>query len=211
MAKQIKYLDEIHLNIFEAIKRAYIKRGIVPRSRSATKVKPIRNSRQTGQGSFLRENETGNEPEYRYSKEAKSATGPQELEELAEKSHEVLYEAETVFPFTLFPDTVSLDREKLTIANRFFWRTANITSVPIGEIMSAEAIVGPFFGSLHLTFRFFANNERSVNFLTHKDAIEIQRLIHGFIIAHRREIDTTHISMEELKAMLYDLGQGVSD
>lgn len=204
-------MHQIHINVFEAIKRAYVRRGIVPSGHSNAEQKLENKKRQSGKVEFKKENETADEPEYRYSKESKSATAPQGLEELAEKSHEVLYEAETVFPFTLFPDTISLDREKLTIANRFFWRTANITSVPIGEIMSAEAIVGPFFGSLHLTFRFFANNERSINFLTHKDAIEMQRLIHGFIIAHRREIDTTHMDLEELKELLCDLGQGVSD
>jgi hypothetical protein len=210
MSKHVKYLHQININVFDAIKRAYIRRGIVPPGSSRRK-KHRTNEKESENVTFRKENETADEPEYRYSAETKSATAPRGLEELAEKSHEVLFEAETVFPFTLFPDTISLDREKLTIANRFFWRTATITSVPIGEIMSAEAIVGPFFGSLHLTFRFFANNERSVNFLTHKDVIEMQRLIHGFIIAHRREIDTSHMNMTELKDLLCDLGQGVSD
>jgi hypothetical protein len=142
---------------------------------------------------------------------SKTAKGPEDLRELTAKSQDVLYEATTVWPFTLFPDTIKLDREKLTIANRPFWRVANITSVPVGEIMSAEAIVGPFFGSLHLTFRFFANNERKLNFLTRKDATEIQRLIHGYIIAHRREIDVSSVSREELIKLLTELGQGASD
>jgi hypothetical protein len=77
--------------------------------------------------------------------------------------------------------------------------------------MSAEAVVGPFFGSLHLTFRFFANNERTVSFLPRKDAIEIQRLIHGYIIAHRREIDVSSVGKEELVKLLTELGQGASD
>jgi hypothetical protein len=142
---------------------------------------------------------------------SKSAKGPEKLEELTEKSQDVLYEADTVWPFTLFPDTLKLDREKLTIANRFFWRVANITSVPVGEIMSAEAFVGPFFGSLHLTFRFFANNERTIKFLWRKDAQEMQRLIHGYIIAHRREIDVSSVSKDELVKLLTELGQGASD
>jgi hypothetical protein len=142
---------------------------------------------------------------------SKTATGPENLEELTAKSQDILYEATTAWPFTLFPDTITLDREKLTIANRFFWRVANITSVPVGEIMSAEVIVGPFFGSLHLTFRFFANNERTLNFLWRKDAVEIQRLIHGYIIAHRREIDVTSVKKDELIALLTELGQGASD
>jgi hypothetical protein len=142
---------------------------------------------------------------------SKTAKGPEELQEITEKSQDILFEATTVWPFTLFPDTIKLDREKLTIANRAFWRVANITSVPVGEIMSAEVVVGPFFGSLHLTFRFFTNNERTINFLNRKDAIEIQRLIHGYIIAHRREIEVSSVSKEELVKLLTELGQGASD
>lgn len=142
---------------------------------------------------------------------SKTAKGPEDLKELAEKSQDVLYEATTVWPFTLFPDTIKLDREKLTIANRAFWRVANITSVPVGEIMSAEVVVGPFFGSLHLTFRFFANNERRITFLWRHDAVEMQRLIHGYIIAHRREIDISSVNKKELIKLLTELGQGASD
>jgi hypothetical protein len=142
---------------------------------------------------------------------SKTATGPEDLKELTAKSQDILYEATTVWPFTLFPDTITLDREKLTIANRFFWRTANITSVPVGEIMSAESNVGPFFGSLHLTFRFFANNERVINFLPRSAATEMQRLIHGYIIAHRREIDVSSVNKDELCKLLAELGQGATD
>lgn len=142
---------------------------------------------------------------------SKTAKGPEELEELTEKSLDVLYEATTVWPFTLFPDTLTLDREKLTIAKRHFWKVATITSVPVGEIMSAEVSVGPFFGSLDLTFRFFANNERKINFLTRHDATEIQRLIHGYIIAHRREIDVSSVKKHELIDLLCTLGQGATD
>jgi len=72
-------------------------------------------------------------------------------------------------------------------------------------------VVGPFFGSLHLTFRFFTNNEKVVSFLPRQDAIELQRLIHGYIIAHRREIDVTSVKKDKLITLLAELGQGASD
>jgi hypothetical protein len=37
-----------------------------------------------------------------------------ELSRIVSHSHEVLATATTVFPFTWFPDTVTVDREKLT-------------------------------------------------------------------------------------------------
>lgn len=234
MAKKLKSIDEIQPNVFEALKRAYVKRGFVRMARRRTKPDPSDTSeprkinkdieeqpKESGETYTERvaEGESDSAIEEDGQKKSlekqdpssKSAAGPETLTELTEKSLDVLYEATTVFPFTLFPDTVTLDREKLTIAERMFWRTAKITSVPVGEIMSAEANVGPLFGSLRLTFRFFANNERVVNFLPRKDAVEMQRLIHGYIIAHRREIDVSSVSKDKLINLLSELGQGVTD
>jgi len=144
-----------------------------------------------------------------------AAPEPQEAHEklidITEKAQDVLFEANTTFPLTLFPDTVSLDREKLTVATRSFFRTAKIISVPVSSILSAEADVGPFFGSVHMTSKFFVQNAYSVNYLWRKDAIEIQHLLQGFIIAHEKKIDVTDIEKEDLLILLNDLGQGVND
>jgi len=116
-----------------------------------------------------------------------------------------------VFPFTLFPDTVTLDREKLTIANREFFRVAKIITVPVTSMVSAEADVGPFFGSIHMTSKYFIDNTHHLNFLKRSDAIELQRLLQGYIIAQEREVDVSEIDKDDLRILLHDLGQGVSN
>jgi hypothetical protein len=215
-------VDEIRPNIFEALKRAYIKRGIVPRSYHSKGAQPPAEAKSENITASETKSASSPAPDgsekttekpglKKNGSEAKTAKGPESLTELTQNASEVLYEATTIFPFTPFPDTITVDREKITIANRFFWRTANITSTPISEVMSAESNVGPFFGSLHLTFRFFTDNTRTISFLWRHDASNLQKLIHGFIIAHRREVDTSRVPMGELKAMLMELGQGVSD
>jgi len=232
MARTIHSIDDLNPNVFEAVKRAFIKRGVVPRSkrppltvddgsfRSKSRAYAYNDSDDTyperiaeGESDAAIEAEGDGQKKTLKKKpqDSKSAKGPETLTELTEKSQDVLYEATSVFPFTLIPDTITLDREKLTLAQRFFWRTAKISGVPVGEIMSAEANVGPFFGSLHLTFRFFANNERVINFLPRGDAIQMQRLIHGYIVAHRREIDVSNVPKEKLITLLCELGQGVTD
>lgn len=42
------------------------------------------------------------------------------LAEAVDASQAVLFEANTVFPFTLFPDTLKIDRDKLVITRRKF-------------------------------------------------------------------------------------------
>lgn len=138
---------------------------------------------------------------------SKIQTNEQKLRDATARSHEVLFKAQTVFPFNLFPDSVIVDREKLSIINRFFFRVAKITSVPIKDILSVEADVGPFFGSIYLTSRYFFTNPHSINFLWRKDALELQKLLQGYIIASEQDINCFNINRNNLVGLLEDLGQ----
>lgn len=209
MPKPIRSPHTVRLDVPQAIKRAFMHRGLIV-GRHKQPSPPAAAKPRSKPKSAAAEELGSKKPLDNQPQDSKSAKGPDTLVELTEKSQDVLYEANSVFPFALFPDTITLDREKLTIANRLFWRTANITSTPVSEIMSCEANVGPFFGSLHLTFRFFTDNQRTLNFLSRHDAETMQRLIHGYIIAHRREVDCSNINKEDLKKLLLELGQGAS-
>lgn len=144
-------------------------------------------------------------------KKEEKAEGSEELKGVTKKAHEILFRVDTVFPFTLFPDTVTLDREKLNIATRFFYRVAKVTSVPVRDILSVETDVGPFFGSIHMTSRYFSSNPYSVNFLWRDHAMRLQNLLQGYIIAHEREIDCASIEKGQLMTLLNDLGTGAVD
>ena len=137
--------------------------------------------------------------------------GSEELFDAAIKAQDILLKTQTVFPFTLFPDTLTIDREKITLANRFFFRVAKVNSTPINDITSVEANIGPFFGSLTITSQFFVNNQRVIKFLTREDAVKIRSLLQGFIIAKQKEIDCSKIEKVELVTMLTQLGRGATD
>lgn len=145
------------------------------------------------------------------------------LYDTAIRSHDVLFKANTVFPFILFPDTIILDREKLTIIHRPFFRMAKITAIRIKDVLNAEVDVGPFFGSLRVITRYFSDQSQFtgnseelqrkpplINFLWRRDAIKLHSLLQGYIIATQKEIDCSEIPREELVTLLYDLGQSVA-
>ncbi len=207
----------MRVDVFQALKRALMRRGVlrVPNVEVGaidSSAKP-RSALPTGSTEKL----TAEAPAEANNKlptdenAKKEEEGPEEIVELTERTQDILFEADTIFPFTLFPDTVTLDREKLTIAERYFWRVAKITSVPISEILTCQVNVGPFFGSIHLVFSFFADNQRTIKFLSRGNATDLQRLLHGYIIANRREINTTNVSVEDLKIMLAEIGQGAEE
>lgn len=166
------------IDVFEALKRALIKRGFF-RQKPARKI----HRPPAAQGST------------------------DKLISAAVKSHDILFKANTVFPFTLFPDTVTLDREKLSFATRYFFYVANVTSVPVRDLLSVEANVGPFFGSLQTSSRYFITSPKKISFLWREDAIKLERLLQGYIIAHEQKIDCESIETAKLKRLLNDLGK----
>lgn len=131
-----------------------------------------------------------------------------ELTQTIDKSHEILVQATTVFPFTLFPDAITLDRAKLTIAHREFFWTAEVMSIRIEDILNVTADVGPFFGSLKIFTRFFATDKPyTISFLRRKDALRLKRVLQGYIIALQKEIDCSSMPTKDLAQMLGDLGK----
>jgi len=137
-------------------------------------------------------------------------TNEEKLVDVTVGAHDILFSAKTVFPFTLFPDNISMDRQQLTIVHRDFFRVANTISVRIEDVLNVESHVGPFFGSIHIFSKFFTNDIKSVSYLTRDSALRIQRLIQGYMIARHRKIDCSTIEKRQLIILLNDLGQGTT-
>jgi hypothetical protein len=123
------------------------------------------------------------------------------------ESHEELMSANSVFPFMLFPDTITIDRQKLTIIHRYFFGMGNIVNVQVSDILNVELHLGPFFGSLRISSKYFIDNHQEVNFLKRGEALKIQRIIQGYMIAHHRNIDCSAVEKDQLIVLLNDLGQ----
>jgi hypothetical protein len=127
------------------------------------------------------------------------------------KRPELLIDVQSAFPFTLFPDSINIDRRKITIIHRAFLGKSIVVSVPLADIHRVELSTGPILGSIKIMARFFDDKPLTVNFLKKSDAFLVKRLLDGFIIAIERNIDCSTMPRNELIAMLKGLGQGVAD
>jgi hypothetical protein len=133
----------------------------------------------------------------------------QELRKAVHNAHEMIFAATTVFPFTLIPDTITIDREKLTIATRIFFRVAEVVSIRIEDILNVTADVGPFFGSIKIYTRFFdPDKPYHINFLWRGDTLKIKRILQGYIVAAQSGIDCSSLPREQLVRVLDEIGQG---
>ena len=139
------------------------------------------------------------------------ALSTKRLEDISNKSQEILFEASTVFPFNFIPDTIRIDREKITVANRPFFRTAKIDGIPIRDILDVQVSTGPILGSVLLYSRYFESKPISINFLRKDDATKLRRILQGYIIANEQKIDCSNIEKNQLVTLLTKLGTGSSD
>lgn len=129
----------------------------------------------------------------------------QELKEAIRGSNEVLASATTVL--ALFPDTMIVDRAKVTIIKRNFYRMADIMSMRIEDVLNATCTVGPFLGTVSVTSRVLNEDQTStIGRFWRADAKRLKRVIQGYVIALQRDIDCSTLETNELADMLEQLG-----
>ncbi len=135
-------------------------------------------------------------------------SGLDQLRGIVEMSHPTLAKASAIFPFDLFPDTLTIDRQKLTVVHRSFFNIEQTVCVQLADVTNIQANVGPFFGALTISSEHFINNTQTIKYVSRRNAIMIQHLLQGMIIAHKEHIDLNQIGDKELLRLLDDLGSG---
>ncbi len=129
------------------------------------------------------------------------------LEDVLTRSNEVLAKATTFFPLTIFPDTIILDRTKLTVIRRTFFFSEDVMSIRIEDILNVSAATGPFFGSITIATRVLSSDDHFTikNFLR-RDVMHLKHMIQGYVIARHNNIACDHLTHDELVHTLRELG-----
>lgn len=146
------------------------------------------------------------QPESPENQQKPSEEKREELNEVADKAQDVLIRAESVFPFMLFPDTVSVSRMKVVITRRAFFKVAEVVSLQIEDILNIEVDTGPFFGSLKIYTRIYGSEPLRITFLARRDAVAVKRIIEGLLIASQQQMDITDLNRTDLLKLLKRLG-----
>lgn len=136
-------------------------------------------------------------------------TTVRQLEGVLMRSNETLASASTLVPF--FPDTIILDRTKLTVERRRFFWSADVMSIRIEDILNVSATTGILFGSLIIATRVLSSDDHfRVDLLWREDAIHLKHMIQGYVIARHNNIETDELTRSELVHVLTELGQDTS-
>lgn len=135
------------------------------------------------------------------------AVDAQNIEELAARSQEVLFETTTVFPFTFFPDKISIDRVKVSVTKRIFWMDKITESILHEEIVSISAHSVFFLGSVTILSRQVNLKPLIINSLKREDAQRVRRILQGLSVARQKQVDLDSLDRDTLLATVEAIGR----
>ncbi len=129
------------------------------------------------------------------------------LDELLFQSHTCLFQIKTVFPFDLFPDTLSVDPGKVDLIGRYFFASDVRTSIPIKDIKSVAVESNILFSTIKIIIDMPQDNSMRVGPLHRHDALRAKRIILGLNVCEKENVDISKIPGEELLAKAEELGK----
>ena len=122
--------------------------------------------------------------------------------------------AKSVFPFTLFPDTLIIDTTKVTISKKQLFATEFITTIPLKDLADVTVQTVLFLGSIFLKYMPQSSSpgmneavEVRIPNLKRGDAIKIKNILKGALVAKAEEIDIARLSPEEVEEVLHKFGE----
>lgn len=129
------------------------------------------------------------------------------LNDLAFVDNRALFVCCSVFPFDLFPDIITVDRNKITISKKYFFFTRSIQSIMIKDLLTIVVRESVLFATLEIVDKLFPQETIHVQYLQKRDTQRLRWLVEGLIVGEKEKIDFTKISNEELVPKLEEIGK----
>lgn len=129
--------------------------------------------------------------------------------------HEIeILRAKTVFPFTLFPDTLVIDTTKITIASKELFATEYVVTIPLKDLSDVTIQTVLFLGTLVVKYMPQSSSpgmnepvEIRIANLKREDAIKAKNILKGALVAKAEEINIAVLPPEEVVKVLEKFGK----
>ncbi|QQG43891.1 MAG: hypothetical protein HYW86_03395 [Candidatus Roizmanbacteria bacterium] len=131
----------------------------------------------------------------------KAGNNLHKLEHAVLRSSTVVYQLTTVFPFYIFPVTIVIDEEKVSIIYSNFFYSKQVVQILLKDINSIQLESDVFFAKMQF------NNAEPISFLWKDKAFRARRIIEGLIILASESVDTSLLSIEEVRKKAEELGK----
>lgn len=131
----------------------------------------------------------------------------QDLDNLVRRANNVLFRAETVFPFDFFPDVLIVDQNKIDVITRNFFYSEQIYSILIRDIQAVHIEKSLFFSVLKVEVTGFETNPPPIRYLKNEEALRARRIIMGLVAASKERIQMGTIPQGEVLHKVEAIGR----
>lgn len=143
-------------------------------------------------------------------KEFKKKDAGKKVASVMQRSDNVLIKLKSVFPFDFFPNTVTIDANKVSIVDKNFFASETITTILLEEITDVVVQSNFFLGQLIITY-----SHHPLQPITYKipalkksEALKAQEIIQGLLVMRISEgIDISKLQPEEITKELARIGR----
>jgi hypothetical protein len=135
----------------------------------------------------------------------------EKINELVEKSSHVLFSMQTVFPFDFFPDTLTINANKIDVVKTSFFASHQTSSIPLRDIANVEIQTSPFFATLRITNIRYPMHPKVLRFLKKHEAMKAKNIIDGLLVAISQGADITNIEPTKLIEEMEKVGNSATE
>ena len=121
----------------------------------------------------------------------------QMINDLVRKSNRCIISISSLFPWTLFPNTIQVEETRVTFIFRQFLASQS-HSLDIKDISNVFIQASPFFATLQVVSRTYVENEITIGHLNVPKANEVRMIIEGLRTFSEHKIDTSNYEVSEL-------------
>ena len=125
-----------------------------------------------------------------------------------------LLRADSVFPFTLFTDTIVIDTTKVTISKRQLFATEYVTTIPLKDLSDVNVQTYLFLGTVEIQYMPHTDSPGTtgpirvtIPNLKREDAVKAKNILKGALVAKAEEIDIAALSPKEIKEVIHQFGE----
>lgn len=128
--------------------------------------------------------------------------------------HEIeIMRAKSVWPFTLFTDTLVIDTTKVTIAHKQLFATEYVATIPLKDLADVNIQTVMFLGTLLVKYMPQSESpgmtqpvEVRIPNLTRENAVRAKNILKGALVAKAEEIDIAKLPPDEVVKVLEKFG-----
>lgn len=128
----------------------------------------------------------------------------QKVDELVKKTNRTIINASSIFPWSMFPNTIDVEESRVTFMFSQFM-TSQSHSVDIKDISNVSIESGFFFATLQVVSRTFVKNNVKIHHLNKKQAVKVKEVIEGLRTFSNNNIDTSDYKVDDLVNKLCEL------